>query len=345
MNKIFFELYNPTGMINQVMSLELAVGIAHQTGAQLVVHHAVNNGDSLFNYKKVPIYTPSRFYNKQRIGFTEQDQFPHLLDIMDFDANLIIIDEKIEHFPQETECITNMMGEYYYSNTDFLTDDELAFADGRQKLDLRDSIHLKNTLGFYSRFFYNRNDSLNTTLAKVKFKTEYFEFAKMVSKSIGDFVGAHLRLSDHVRMFNTTEDMFVYGLEKLAQENKQIILCTDEPSHLMVQKHKHKFLLLDEYITNNFRSEFKSLKFRDEVIFGLICNIVMQESVKFIGTSGSTYTAYIHRMRNMSKLGETWDFFDNPVPADGKPYSWNANIFPKSGQKMWWREWPESSLL
>jgi hypothetical protein len=145
-------------------------------------------------------------------------------------------------------------------------------------------------------------------------------------------------------MFNTTEEMFVFGLEKLRLENKQIVLCTDEPSHKMVQRNKENFLLLDEYIVNNFSNEFKSLKFKDEVIFGLICNLVMHKSERFIGTSGSTYTGYIHRMRNINHLNESWEFFDDPAPANGSPYSWNADMYPQGGQKMWWREWPESFL-
>jgi hypothetical protein len=40
---------------------------------------------------KIPIFTPSIFYNKQRQGFTNPNQFPHLLDLIDFDSDLIII--------------------------------------------------------------------------------------------------------------------------------------------------------------------------------------------------------------------------------------------------------------
>ena len=82
-DKIFFQLWNPTGLINQVMSLELAVGLSHETGAPVVVHYVSNNGDNLYDFKKVPIYTPSRWYNGQREGFTNPDQFPHLLDLLE----------------------------------------------------------------------------------------------------------------------------------------------------------------------------------------------------------------------------------------------------------------------
>jgi hypothetical protein len=111
----------------------------------------------------------------------------------------------------------------------------------------------------------------------------------------------------------------------------------------MVIENKHRFILLDEFIVNNFAKEFKSLPYQDEVIFGLICNIVLHDSVNFVGTSGSTYTAYIHRVRNQKGV-ETWNFFDNPEESLGTPYSWN-NYNLHLGKKMWWREWKESKLL
>ena len=119
-----------------------------------------------------------------------------------------------------------------------------------------------------------------------------------------------------------------------------IVLSTCEPGHKMVQDNKHRFILLDEYIVNNFAEDFKALPFQDEVVFGLICNLVMHDSINFVGTSGSTFSAYIHRNRNQKGI-ETWDFFDNPPKAVGSPYSWNDYDLDK-GRKMWWREWPES---
>jgi hypothetical protein len=66
----------------------------------------------------------------------------------------------------------------------------------------------------------------------------------------------------------------------------------------------------------------------------------MHEADNFVGTSGSTYSAYIHRNRNQRGI-ETWDFFDDPPKAEGVPYSWLC--YPLDpGRKMWWREWPES---
>lgn len=340
-NKIFFQLWNPTGLINQVMSLELAVGLSHETNAPVVVHYVSNNGDNLYDFKKVPIYTPSRWYNKQREGFTNPDQFPHLLDLIEFDAKIIVIDEKINKFKQEEIVVDDMLNNYYYSNRSSIEEeDELAFAEGRQRLPLDKPIHLKGTLGWYSRFFYDRSPELNSALSSVKFKKEYVDLAKKISNSLGKFQGMHLRLSDHIKMFETKQEMLEGWLNNFEQNQLPIVLSTCEPGHKIVQENRGRFILLDEYIVNNFLDDFKSLSFQDEVVFGLICNLVLHDSVNFVGTSGSTYTAYIHRERNQKGV-EEWNFFDKPQEANQYPYSWN-NYPLELGRKMWWREWKES---
>ena len=92
MKKLFFQLYNPTGLINQVMSLELATGLSNELNIPAIVHYAQYKADlNLYNTDSIPIFSPSRFYNQQREGFTNPDQFPHLLDLLDFDAEIIFI--------------------------------------------------------------------------------------------------------------------------------------------------------------------------------------------------------------------------------------------------------------
>jgi hypothetical protein len=341
-NKIFFQLYNPTGMINQVMSLELAVGLAHETKKDLIVHYVSNTGDDLYNSRTVPIFTPSRWHNEQRKDFTNPDQFPHLLDLMNFNENLTFIDTKIDFFKQEEFVIDDTLNGYYYSTENEISENESLFAEGRQRIPLDKNVHLKKTLGWYSRFFYNRSPELDNALKSVRFKDVYVDLAKKISNSLGSFQGMHLRLSDHIKMFNTTQDMFESWLDRYENNGLPIVVSTCEPGNKMIQDNKHRFILLDEYIVNNFRDDFMSLPFQDEVVFGLICNLVLHDSVNFVGTSGSTYSGYIHRVRNQRGV-ETWDFFDNPPKAIALPYSWNG--YPlDNGRKMWWREWKESKL-
>lgn len=343
MNKLFFQLYNPTGLINQVMSLELAAGLSNELNVPVIIHYGKYMADTnLFDTNSTAIFTPSTLYNQQREWFINSGQSPHLLDLLDFEQNLIFINEKIDSFPQEEFVIDDMINGFYYSNSHTVSDDEIAFAEGRQRLPLDKTLHIKRTLGWYCRFFYNKSPELNKAISSVKFKKEYTDLAKKISVSLGNFQGMHLRLSDHVNMFETTQEMFEGWLNNFEQNNLPIVVSTCEPGHKMVQDNRHRFILLDEYIINNFADDFKALPFQDEVVFGLICNLVLHDSVNFVGTSGSTYSAYIHRSRNQKDI-ETWDFFDNPPKPEGTPYSWNGYPLDNT-RKMWWREWKESKI-
>ena len=79
MKPIFFELWN-AGLFNQVLSLELAVGLAHETKRPLVVHFFSHNLE-----KNIYISTPSTRCNDQRNNFTDRSfsNNPHLLDLID----------------------------------------------------------------------------------------------------------------------------------------------------------------------------------------------------------------------------------------------------------------------
>lgn len=345
-NLLFFKMHNPTGMINQLMSVELAVGLSYETKRQLIMNYISTSGEHLNNFR-IPIFTPNKEFNPQRVDFCSQNQYPSIFDLIDIPENIILIDENIEKFPQEDCSYSNIMTDYYYSNEEEPTELELYFADGRCRLVLEDNknIHLKNTLGWYSRFFFNRSSGLDIQLSKIKFKKEYLDFADMVSKSIGEFQGVHVRLTDHrKKMHEVNFKNYSSGLDELMVNDLPIVVCTDEPSDKMIQDNLYRTILLDEYIINNFADDFKKLTFSDEIAFGLVCMLVMEKSKYFIGTSGSTYTAYIQRKRNQNNLSMPWEFFDKPDKSFSGPYSWNGyNLTPI--QKMFWREWKESKLI
>lgn len=340
-------MWNPTSMINQVMCMEIAAGIQTVSKLPVLMHYVASEGDDLNRTKenRKPMYTPSLFHNQGRLDFTNQNQSAHISDILDWEADITLIDHKIDSFPQENLSISNLTEKYYYANPESdLTEDETMFAEGRSRINLSAGMHLRQTLGWYSVFFYNRDSNLDSALSNVRFKKEYTDLADLIVNSLGDFQGGHLRLSDHSeRMFDTKQTMLENSLFKMEGNNLPIIISTCEPSHRMVQHNKKRFILLDEYIVNNFKKEFKELTVQDEIVFGLISNLVMQKSKYFIGTSGSTYTGYIQRKRNQNGLEENWDFFDEPKYEQTGPYSWNGSPLNMM-QKNFWREWRESKL-
>jgi hypothetical protein len=330
--KLYYRLYNPCGLFNQITSLELAVGLSQETNREMIIHNFVNSGGT-------PIYSQNHTYN-DRLSIVKENSFGTIYDFMDWKnkENFTLIKEKVKLFPDEDILVSNLMQTYFSSSQKFSQDEDF-FSEGRTKLFLDESknIHLKYTLGYYSRFFYNRSKELNDAISSVKFKQEYYDFARLIADSLGDFNGAHLRLTDHKDRFPVSKEYYEMGIDSLAGD-LPVVLCTDEANNFIIDK--SKVILLDEYILNNFYKEFSCFQFKDEIEFGLINNLVMHYAKDFIGTSGSTYTGYIYRNINQKNNIESKLFGEAILDPNG-PYSWNG--YEKDNiTKMWWREWKES---
>lgn len=332
---IVYKMYNPTGMINQLMSFEIAIGLAHEIDKRLILFNSTAN-------KNEPIYAPTQnFIVNDRKGLVG-GPVPKLFDVIDFDSSdsLLISYDQIDYFNIDNFKKYSIENSYYSSSTE-VSELESIFANGRVKIipDEKD-MYIDNSLSWYSYFFFNRSKSLDKKLSSVKFKKEYFDFAKMVADSIGKFNGIHLRLSDHLDYFNLTKDIFENGLNQIEDNGYPIVLCTDEPNNDMVKTASKTLISIDQYIIENFYNEFKKLPFNDEVILGLVSNLIMHYSIDFVGNPSSTYSAYIHRNRNQVGI-EKWKFSDGPYKEDGEPFSW---IGAETGSHHWWREWKESKL-
>lgn len=135
--------------------------------------------------------------------------------------------------------------------------------------------------------------------------------------------------------------MFDRGIDSLGN-NKKIVLCTDNGNSDVVRNSPHEFVMLDDLIINNFLDDFKQLRFKDEISFGILNNLVMHYSDNFIGTAGSTFTGYIQRSINQNRdVG--FKLFNEQEPVQSGTYSWNGHHVDTI-TKQWWREWKESRL-
>lgn len=339
---IYYKLYNPAGLINQLMSIELAVGIKEITGSDITIYNVLNGQD-----RSTPIYSASREHNK-RNNLLENSQSFIISDILNWkDKDSYIISEEKEYFlGEDYKNIENLMHYYCDLNND---PEDLDFSEGRSKISLSDNMHIKTTLGWYSRFFNNRTKEFDKAISSVKFLPEYYQLAEQVATSLGEFNGAHLRLTDHVsQLVNTNQEMFDAGISKI-DDGKKIVICTDQPETELLKNNSKDFILLDDYILNNFYDSFMQFKYRDEVSFGILNNLVMHYSKKFVGTIGSTYSSYIHRgMNQKSDIDWNWfDYLENPIYQEfskGK-YSWNGLDRLEKYNKQWFREWKESRIL
>lgn len=334
MNKLFFKLYNRCGLFNQVMSVELAVGLTFETQRQLILH-------GIFDKNKTtkPIHAAIYEFNDgNRLG--NDSPCPKITDLLDWsnkDSN-IFIDDEIETFSLDTIKIKDLM-QYYYSDVE-----DFDFAEGRLLLtfDSNYDYNVRKTLGYYSRFFNNRSTDLDKQLKSVRFKPEYYELAERVAQSIGDFNGAHFRLTDHKPVFDPNNSILDAGISKI-DNGLPIVMCTDQSNSQIIKDSSYKYIMLNEYILNNFYKDFKQFDFKEEISFGALNNLVMHYSQNFIGSPGSTYSGYIFRNINQQK-DITWRTFTEEDHIQTGPYSWNGlNI--ETTTKQWWREWKESRLI
>jgi hypothetical protein len=344
MGSIFYQLYQPCGLFNQITSLELAVGLSNRSQKPLVFHNINNPPNPEYNNARVAIYSANYKYNS-RSHLIDSNVFPNISDLLDWenkDCN-IFIDDAISNFTYEDLRIDNMMFYYSVPSHDY-TKEEENFSEGRKRLFLNDynNIHLKKTLGYYSRFFFDRDSSLDKSLSSVRFKPEYYELAEKIALSIGDFNGAHFRLTDHKKMFDPDNNILDSGINKI-NNRLPIVMCTDQPDSELIKKSSYNYLLLDDYILNNFYKDFREFRFKEEVSFGILNNLVMHYSKDFIGSPGSTYTGYIHRGLNQ-KRDIQWRIFGEEEHDQNGPYSWNGYNDKDSFTKQWWREWKESRI-
>jgi len=344
MGNLFYQLYQPCGLFNQITSLEVAVGLSNRCKKQLVIHNISNPPNGDYGGARVPIYSANYKYN-ERSNLIDSNVFPNISDLVDWenkDCN-IFINDVVDSFTHEDLKIENLML-YYSVESKIPVSEEESFSEGRERLLLDDynNVHLKKTLGYYSRFFFNRDSSLDRSLSSVKFKSEYYQLAEKIALSIGLFNGAHFRLTDHKGMFDPDDNILDSGINKV-NTGLPIVMCTDQPDSELIKNSSYNYLMLDDYILNNFYKEFREFKFKEEVSFGILNNLVMHYSQDFIGSPGSTYTGYIHRGLNQ-KRDIQWKIFGEEEHRQDGPYSWNGYNNKDSFTKQWWREWKESRI-
>jgi hypothetical protein len=344
MGNLFYQLYQPCGLFNQITSLEVAVGLSNRCKKQLVIHNISNPPNGDYGGARVPIYSANYKYN-ERSHLIDSNVFPNISDLVDWenkDCN-IFINDVVDSFTHEDLKIENLML-YYSVESKIPVSEEESFSEGRERLllDEYNNVHLKKTLGYYSRFFFNRDSSLDRSLSSVKFKPEYYQLAEKVALSIGLFNGAHFRLTDHKGMFNPDNNILDSGISQI-NNGLPIVMCTDQPDSELIKNSSYNYLMLDDYIINNFYKEFREFKFKEEVSFGILNNLVMHYSQDFIGSPGSTYTGYIHIGLNQ-KRDIQWRIFGEEEHSQDGPYSWNGYNNKDSFTKQWWREWKESRI-
>lgn len=335
-----------TGLINQLMSLEIIVGLSEILGKPVSLYNMKDQFDSLGIWNPIVTINKSRYKN-----FISDIRVQRISDILDWENSEWILEDKDFDFSQRINTIS--LFEYQYINCSVSRQEgEDDFRNDQKGLVLNSGIdyNFVDILAFYSRFFFNRTREIDIALSKICWKRPYIELASDIARELGDFVSIHLRDTDNHRIFKVPESGFVSGLNSLEERGLPIILSTDNVDGAMIQKYRNRYTIIDDIIRFNWRDRFKSLPYYDEIILGLISNLVLGYSKDFIGTPGSTYTGYIHRQIN-SRENCSWRFLPGRVQPEQNQF--NQEITGSKGryswceyktQPNWWREWPESRL-
>lgn len=334
-NKIYFKLHT-AGLINQVYSLEIAFGIAFIAKRNLAFTKVSCNRTN-------PIPVSGNYFNGIESLIKDAER-PIIFNLLDLPLDRFEYSEEAKTLGLPK--IKSIVSWYMVDTPTNSIEDELFFSESRPKMEIPNSpvYLLDDAMASYSRFFYNRSKELDIFLSKIKFKKEYVQLADKIAKSIGRFKGAHIRLTDHAQiMFNATEERFLKIFDYFSDKPIPFVFCTDDHEGYLKKYCKHT-IMLDQYIIQNFANDFRNLPYHDLTVFGLINLLVMTYAEEFVGTPGSTYSAYIQRCRINTGLSPEFYFVDDPDrPNDYTsqgPYSWNGyNLNPIT--KSWWREWSE----
>lgn len=378
---ILFRLHEG-GFNNQLMSLEIAVGLAHVTGRKLVLYGTggverrlepyrggigglpKDVSDMLAQCTADPTVTD--LLNPLPVDILSYSDFRHLyikspLNIRQF--NLGIANSIFAEKPDAAD-----------------QDDLKDFADGRAVIrDFEEEVlHFnRTTIAYYSRFFYKPPASLGHCIRGIRFLRGYQELAKQIAEELGTFDGMHVRLTDFRKfrpdMMATFEPDMNTCAEELFGESECLVISTDESRNRdffkSLRSTSKKIVFLEDLIAQDYREKFLTLPMAGLVGFGLLCNLVMQNARRFVGTPASTYTGMIQRgicMRekfsgaNAAEPQKNIFRFISSGFKDGLPgfqgyqygetkegrYSWNRTELPLStGVKSWFREWPECTSL
>ncbi len=329
---MFIARHHSTGLFNQILSLETLFGIASLFESESLIYEfdgGINDQTNNESRKKI-------------LG----EKIPVLSDLVDIPKNDKITFLKgpatnfknIDLFNSFDENSKKLVD--YFINVDASKTSNIDnFSHGREEIDISKDYILNNyNLDYYSHCFFNRNKSFDDIIFNIKIKQEYLDLAKKIAENIGSFNGCHLRKRDHIIIEDISEKDFFEGIG-IFDNNKPLILSTDDRDNPFIKN----INLIDDIIINDFLSDFQSLPFYNEVVFGLISNLVMHHADDFIGTSTSTFTNYIQR--NLNLQGRcNWRYFKNDRFINENPsvvYSWER--YPNGG--YFYTEWPESNRI
>jgi GDP-fucose protein O-fucosyltransferase len=367
MRRLFFKLYH-AGLNNCRMSLDIGVGLAHLTGRTLAPynvqppwssHPLLRRGTdysdpaTILDLFDLPVPIDRACAGESEIvlpGVRSLLQAPVYESVLWVEPAPPIEGDDFQAFRNRREHVAILANEVN-EDTDFLVD--------------------VPTLGMYSYFFYgdvNTQSDLRRILGQVRARQPYTDFADRVARSLIPFNAVHIRRGDFLhpespsqRSNQVTGEEVTNNLASRLSVNDRLVVCTDTSRDDWFAPLRGRFrdiVLLDQLLleSESWRAEFEALPYHDDVVLGLVTQLVAAQAEHFVGTLYSSFSAIIQRLRGFEGRKpeflycySEWEPGLVPFercefpPVQEGPYSWNRIIYPVDPCAVsWLRDWPES---
>ncbi len=350
----------PLALAQDVLSVELAVGIAHLTDRTLVLYggadmatapgaarsHARHGVLDLLDDLPVPTLS----YGEFRTRFAS--------------AGLPAFDPGLP------------LGRAVFAERSATRDatDIAAFAGSRTIFGDcdQDILHLKDSnLGYYSRLFYAPRAPFYAAMDRVCARGSYRDLAATISAGLGRFHGVHLRVDDF-RRFMPYRGLdhakeILRTLEANLSVDELLVIATDEPQNheffapITARFRRHVFV--DNLIASDHAAAFRALPHAGEAVLAWLGNLVLGGASEFLGMPGSAYSGLIQRRvaaaqakRDLFSSSRPFKFtypgyatmevpFEGGVYLETRPgrYSWSRLGWDRDEAFLsGYREWPEA---
>ena len=221
----------------------------------------------------------------------------------------------------------------------------------------------KNLVNMTYFYFLNKDEKLKLlNSAKIKYMDGIERLAKRISNELGKYNSLHVRLGDFLIVYAPEgfgikiERFRNYLAANIIDPSLPILIATDalHEKQLFAEMLKgYSYTFIDELIINEYYQEFSELEFTDFNVLTVLNQLLCANSEEFVGTSRSSFTGIIHRLRQ-ERFGKN-DF--NFIPDDRvyklldpeykiKPdlngfFQWNRySVFSRHfSYPGWMREW------
>jgi hypothetical protein len=342
------------GVCESLLSVELAVGLAHLTGRVLVFD------------------TPTETAESGVAAFL--DFFGGLPVATETHANLRT---RIAQRPKTTrELDLNLAGAAFVTRAAAADPAALAdFAGSRTLLSdpEEDILRLRGiNTAYYSRIFHAPPMSVYAVMERLAPRQPYAALAAEVAKSLGRFNSAHVVVGDFRKLLPYRgldySREILNNLAKSLNADELLVIATDEPENAEffapIVAHFRNHVFVEPLIAGDFGRTLGALPSVGKQAMEWVSQLVLRHAEEFVGTPGSAFSGLAQRHIAMAQAKR--DLFSEPRPfrftyagaatidvpfEDGmyletKPgrYSWNRLGWAMEEEtKSWYREWPEAT--